>query len=659
MSSRRYLSGSEKRKRKKRVDDLIDSQRGAIDKFFKSNASASTNPNDAFALAIVPVGTEEPTNENSREEEHVDINADDNNVSDHENMSNSSDAHAQFGSVDEQPDIYDPRNWDNLDNKARDILIEKGPIREEGIKFPLDDASRHFSYAHYYRKLSNGELYDRKWLVYSKHVDKVFCFCCKILKSSTSNSLSSLAHNGCRNWRNISTKLREHENSVEHFQNMNKWNELRTRMHKEETIDKDLQKQINKEKEHLRQVLLRIIAIVKFHGKRNLAFRGSIEQLYSDSNGNFLACVEMIAEFDLVMQDHLRRIQNKEIHYHYLSPKIQNELIVLLSSNITRSIIKIVKEAKYFSVILDCTPDISHQEQMTLLVRCINLSNGKINIEEYVLGFLNVDDTSGLGLFSVLLDSMKSFGLNINDIRGQGYDNGSNMKGKHQGVQKRLLDINPRALYMPCACHSLNLTLCDMAKSCGKAVSFFGIVQRIYVLFAGSTKRWNVLCKHVPIFTLKSLSNTRWESRISSIVAIRYQAKELRSALFELSHAFDVEPKDKSDAKSLFDALGNFEFFLGMVIWHDILYSVNKVSKKLQSPDMCIDSTLNQIQCMVQYFEAYRNEGFPSSLIISKGIADEMGLEALFPVKRRALRKKQFDENLKNSWCSKIYLVFY
>jgi hypothetical protein len=50
------------------VDDIIDSQREAIDKFFKSNTSASTNPNDAYALAIVPLGAEEPTNGNSIEE---------------------------------------------------------------------------------------------------------------------------------------------------------------------------------------------------------------------------------------------------------------------------------------------------------------------------------------------------------------------------------------------------------------------------------------------------------------------------------------------------------------------------------------------------------------------------------------------------------------
>ena len=32
--------------------------------------------------------------------------------------------------------------------------------------------------------------------------------------------------------------------------------------------------------------------------------------------------------------------------------------------------------------------------------------------------------------------------MNVDDVSGQGYDNGSNMKGKHQGVQKRFLEIN-------------------------------------------------------------------------------------------------------------------------------------------------------------------------------------------------------------------------
>lgn len=63
--------------------------------------------NDVYALVIVPVGAEEPTNGNCKEEEHVHINIDDSNVSGHDNMSNSPDTHRQFGSVDEQLGIYD------------------------------------------------------------------------------------------------------------------------------------------------------------------------------------------------------------------------------------------------------------------------------------------------------------------------------------------------------------------------------------------------------------------------------------------------------------------------------------------------------------------------------------------------------------------------
>jgi hypothetical protein len=80
----------------------------------------------------------------------------------------------------------------------------------------------------------------------------------------------------------------------------------------------------------------------------------------------------MLAEFDPIIQEHVRCITNKEAQSYYPDYKIQNELIRMLSAAIQSKIVKKIKKIKYFSIILDCTPDASHQEQMSLIIRYVD-----------------------------------------------------------------------------------------------------------------------------------------------------------------------------------------------------------------------------------------------------------------------------------------------
>ena len=142
--------------------------------------------------------------------------------------------------------------------------------------------------------------------MYSKDLDKTFCFCCKLFNSTTHGSgTNQFTNEGTNDWRNISNKIKNHETSKEHVTNMNAWIDLEMRLLKNKTIDKNFQEQVNKEKDHWKKVLLRIIAVVKNLGKNNLAFRGKNEKIYQENNGNFLSLIEMIAKFDPVMQEHV------------------------------------------------------------------------------------------------------------------------------------------------------------------------------------------------------------------------------------------------------------------------------------------------------------------------------------------------------------------
>ena len=115
----------------------------------------------------------------------------------------------------------------------RDLIVEKGPTRDitSNLDFQKDENSQHFSIIHYIRKLLNWERHERTWLVYWKKLDKVFCFCCKLL--SNSHFSSQLVDDGCNNWKNLSARLKQHETFDEYITNMIVWIELEVWLQKE------------------------------------------------------------------------------------------------------------------------------------------------------------------------------------------------------------------------------------------------------------------------------------------------------------------------------------------------------------------------------------------------------------------------------------------
>ena len=54
---------------------------------------------------------------------------------------------------------------------------------------------------------------------------------------------------------------------------------------------------------------------------------------------------------------------------------------------------------------------------------------------------------SGQSLYRNIKEFLVSFGIDISDFRGQGYDGAGAVSGKNQGLSAHVLRVNPKALY--------------------------------------------------------------------------------------------------------------------------------------------------------------------------------------------------------------------
>ncbi|KAJ8885308.1 hypothetical protein PR048_011505 [Dryococelus australis] len=115
----------------------------------------------------------------------------------------------------------------------------------------------------------------------------------------------------------------------------------------------------------------------------------------------------------------------------------QNEFISLCSEKGLNAILEERQDAMYYGLIVDATPDVSHQEQNVFYVK--NKETSKFEICERFVELLDFNAKTGEDITTEVL-SLLDF----------------NMRGKVKGVKTRILEKNNQALFSPCGEHSVN-----------------------------------------------------------------------------------------------------------------------------------------------------------------------------------------------------------
>ena len=207
-----------------------------------------------------------------------------------------------------------------------------------------------------------------------------------------------------------------------------------------------------------------------------------------------------------------------------------------MSNAITEEIVRQIKDAEFFCIMADETMDCAHDEQLSLIVRYVH--NG--TVEERLLAMIKVDDTCAATLFIIIKKTLENHGLDVSKIRGQCYDGAANVSGKHNGLQARIQELSPSALFVHCYAHCLNLVLVQSVSDNIIARNFFGLVQNLYVFLETCSMRHELFQRMQKVHcngqvkTLKKLSDTRWACRVDSIRVIDSTLPAIISTLDEI-----------------------------------------------------------------------------------------------------------------------------
>lgn len=475
------------------------------------------------------------------------------------------------------------------------------------------------------RFLNHSHLEKFPWLVYSDAKKGLFCKYCSLFvvnnvggsnKHVPLRKLVTEPHSSFAKLLGTKGDLITHENNQYHKEAVQGGKDfLRTfyepSLQIQNQLDSIRAANAAKNRERLKSIVESII----FLGRQNIAFRGHRDdgafQIESpcDNEGNFRELLRhRIRTGDSTLRSHL---ENAPANATYISKTTQNELITCCGEEIKNVILKRIKQAKFYCVIIDETTDISHTSQLAI---CISYVHQNRRREDFV-EFIDVHDScfkeespchepkvDGKTLGRLVLSKMEDLGLDLLNCVGIGTDGCAMMISEEIGVIAEIKTRASNASRCPCFNHALNLSLSKSSKVPSIRNSI-ATVKGVVSFFKASAKRNHVLLGVVAA-QLKGMCETRWVEKTESLTKFLGQLPNIITALEYISDW--SETGTASQARSLMLALRDVDFVIALSCQLSVFSLCRPLTKIFQKKDLDLSEATSLISDLLTILKTQR-----------------------------------------------------
>ncbi|WVZ64065.1 hypothetical protein U9M48_013635 [Paspalum notatum var. saurae] len=320
---------------------------------------------------------------------------------------------------------------------------------------------------------------------------------------------------------------------------------------------------------------------LRFLLHQGLSFRGHDESEESSNRGNFIEFLKFLV------------VNSEEVDRYVLRHASERKIIEELGE-------------EYYAILADESSDISHKEQLALCLRFVDRLGKPC---EHFIEVVHVDDTTSLSLKKAIESKLDSHGLTMTQIRGQGYDGVSNMKGEIRGLKTLIMQISPSAYYIHCFAHQLQLVLVAVAKeivivSVSLLLNIVGVSCKRHDMLR-NTRLENIM-KAIDCGELQTGSGlnqemglprpgeTRWGSHYKTVSNLIAMYSTIHDVLISLGNDTSLKG-DWPKIHSMVGAFESFDFVFSAHLMFIVLGYTNELSRCLQRREQDIINAISLV----------------------------------------------------------------